>query len=293
MIKKTIKYFMTRLGYLIPLKSKMSTKEARKILQEYSQKPNGVCYTSNKVDIKYDLQIIVPAFNAEKYIRQCLESVLFQKTKYQTLVTVVNDGSFDSTGCILENIISEISGKTSIHIEIINQANKGFSGARNMGLKNIRGKYIMFLDSDDLLPDNTINKMMDCAVDTKADIIQGSWYNFTINLKEEHIIDSDSGNISGYPWGKLYKYSVLKHFQFPEGYWFEDTPISYILAEIPNLNICFIKDIVYGYRLNPKGITVKSVHEKKSVDSYWITEQCLEEFPMLSWSIIKKHLNIF
>ena len=60
--------------------------------------------------------------------------------------------------------------------------------------------------------------------------------------------------------------------------WFEDTPVSFILAGIP-YRCASIKDIVYGYRQNPEGITATASHSKKSVDSYWITEECLEEFP--------------
>lgn len=67
--------------------------------------------------------------------------------------------------------------------------------------------------------------------------------------------------------GKLYKYSVLKHFQFPEEYWFADTPISFIIAVMP-LKIVTISDIIYGYRLNPEGITAIASPNKKSIDSY-------------------------
>lgn len=71
--------------------------------------------------------------------------------------------------------------------------------------------------------------------------------------------------LSGYTWGKLFKAEVMEHFQFPEGYWFEDTPISFVL---------------YGYRLNRDGITAKSGGSKRSVESYYITALCLCEFPM-------------
>ena len=71
----------------------------------------------------------------------------------------------------------------------------------------------------------------------------------------------------------------MKHFQFPEGFWFEDTPISFILAAMP-YRFAAIKDVVYGYRFNPNGITAKSKYSKKAVDTYWITEECLHECPV-------------
>ena len=277
MLKKVIKYCVSRMGYLLPIKSKMSVKEARKLLNEFSSKPTGTCYTQNCIDLQYDLQIIIPAYNAEEFIKQCVESVLIQKSEYKILVVIINDGSTDLTSMILDKIKKDNELNENIQLEIINQSNKGFSGARNTGLKCLKGRYIMLLDSDDIIPENTIKTMMDHALKTNADIIQGSWYDFNGDIKKEHIVNAKSKNISGYPWGKLYKYTIFEHFKFPEGYWFEDTPISFILTGLP-LNIFLINDIIYGYRLNNNGITAKSLNSNKSIDSYWITELCLEEF---------------
>lgn len=83
---------------------------------------------------------------------------------------------------------------------------------------------------------------------------------------------------SGFPWGKIYKAEILEHFQFPEGYWFEDTPISFILYG-KKYNFSVIPNVVYGYRLNPEGISAKSISSKRSVESYYITALCLREFP--------------
>ena len=69
----------------------------------------------------------------------------------------------------------------------------------------------------------------------------------------------------------------MEHFQFPEGYWFEDTPISFMLYGA-GYSSKIIPDVVYGYRLNPDGITAKSGGSKRSVESYYITALCLREF---------------
>lgn len=261
-----------------PIKSNMSIEEARVILNNESPKPNGSCYTMNKINIKYDLQIIIPVYNSEKYIKACLESVLSQTSEYKILVTIVNDGSTDSSGEIILDMISKIKND-KICVKLINQENMGYSGARNAALQNIEGKYVMFVDSDDILPENTITKMLDAVQNNDVDILQGNWYTFQAEGKEKiNTLMEKQTYISGYPWGKLYKYSVLAHFQFPEGYWFEDTPISFILAAMP-LKIVTISDIIYGYRLNPQGITATASLNKKSIDSYWVTELCLQEFP--------------
>lgn len=280
-LKRIVKGQLRKLSSCFGTKSELTEAEARGILENFSSCPKGTCNSINKVDIKYDLQIVVPAYNAKKYIRECLESIMKQKTQYRVVVSCINDGSTDDTAVILSEIPRKIG---NIELEVINQKNKGHSGARNAALKVLQGKYICFVDSDDVLPDNVIEKMLEAAYETDADILQGSWYTFSEGEKENHIVEREGilednrGVFSGYPWGKLFKYTVLEKFRFPEGYWFEDTPISLILAALP-LRFVAIKEIVYGYRLNPKGITAKAIYNKKSVDSYWITEHCLKAFP--------------
>lgn len=278
MIKKVIKSIVLLGADVVAVKSKIKVKEARDILQKYSSKPIGECFANNIIDTQYDLQIIIPAYNVEKYIKECIQSVTSQNLKYSILITIVNDGSTDETDSIVKSY-PEVIGE-HIRINVIEQINKGLSSARNSAIKIIKGKYITFLDSDDVLSQNAINDMLDIAYEKDVDILQGGWYTFSYDNRGKYIIDEKVGNnnISGFPWGKLYKYSVLEHFQFPEGYWFEDTPISFILAAM-DWHCVTVKNIVYGYQQNPNGITATSVYRKKSVDSYWITEQCLEEFP--------------
>ena len=73
-------------------------------MNEFSLKPTGTCYTQNCIDLQYDLQydlqIIIPAYNAEKFIKQCVESVLIQKPEYKILVFIINDGTTDSKSMI-------------------------------------------------------------------------------------------------------------------------------------------------------------------------------------------------
>ena len=277
MIKKVVKSILRGFSNVFYFKSTMEKEKAKKLLQKYSPKPTGTCRAQNKVELEYDLQIIIPVYNAEKFILQCVNSVLNQKTQYKTIVTIINDGSTDSTQEILNKLQRE---KDNIKLEVIEQKNAGIAAARNQGMKTLRGKYITFLDSDDILEEHAIDIMMSAAWKENADILQGSWYTFDEREREKHIITKAGiqGSISGFPWGKLYKWSVLEHFQYPEGFWFEDTPVSFILAAMPYRSVA-IADIVYGYRRNPDGITATAVSERKSVDSYWITEECLEEFP--------------
>lgn len=247
----------------------MTVAQASQILTTFAPDPSTTCVANNTLNPQYDLQIIIPAYNVDKYVAECLESVFNQQTHYSYLVTVVNDGSTDQT----PEIIRSYQEKYPDRMEVINQENRGFSGARNAALKVLKGSYITFLDSDDVMPESAIEALLDKA-DGK-DIIQGGWYAFEQSGGGTQQV---AHQLSGYPWGKLFKAEVMEHFQFPEGYWFEDTPISFMLYGA-GYSSKIIPDVVYGYRLNPDGITAKSGGSKRSVESYYITELCLREFP--------------
>lgn len=265
-VKTLIKGIAGAASPLLMRKSVMTASEAEKLLNAYSPRPTGSCVTQNAWKPEVDLQIIVPAYNVERFIADCLKSVVKQKTKYSFLATVVNDGATDRTG----EIIEKYRAKYPKLIESITQENKGFSGARNTALSCLKGSYITFLDSDDLLEEGAVEHLMRCAEVEDADIVQGNWTEFAIGGGTQQITVCQP---SGFPWGKAFRASVLKDFCFPEGYWFEDTSVSYILYGM-NYKIRNTDSFVYRYRINPNGITATS-----SVETYYITELCLQEFP--------------
>ena len=268
-LKPTLKIMYRRTAPFHVSRSHMTIVQASQILAAFAPDPSTTCVANNALNPQYDLQIIVPAYNVEKYVAECLESILNQKTHYSYLVTVVNDGCTDKT----PEILRSYQTKYPERMEVINQENRGLSGARNAALKVLKGRYITFLDSDDVMSESAIEALLDKA-DGK-DIIQGGWYTFE---QFGECTPLEVHQLSGYPWGKLFKAEVMEHFQFPEGYWFEDTPISFMLYGA-GYSSKIIPDVVYGYRLNPDGITAKSGGSKRSVESYYITELCLREFP--------------
>lgn len=276
MLKQFLKAGLIKVIKKIPYQSKMNLSDARETLQKWSPLPQGTCFTNNQSVLAYDLQIIVPAYNVEHYIEDCVLSVCRQNTQYQVLLTVVDDGSTDGTSVCLHKLQVQQKASKNITLEVLTQQNRGASSARNAGLKEIKENYVAFLDADDVLPENAIEHMMTEAHRTGADILQGSWYSFSDTKSRKECISED---LSGYPWGKLYKYTVLKNFCFPLGYWFEDTPISFILAALPFTHVT-TSEVIYGYRQNEEGLTAKATKGKKPVDSYWITETCLQEFPL-------------
>lgn len=112
-----------------------------------------------------DLSIIVPAYNVENYIRECLDSILNQSIDNYEII-IVNDGSTDKTQDICEEYSNEYS-----FIKLINQENKGLGAARNTGLQHVSGKYIAFVDSDDMVKENMFTQMLDLAIKKDLDLV--------------------------------------------------------------------------------------------------------------------------
>lgn len=212
----------------------------------------------------------------EQYIEGCMDSIITQQTRYRFLVVAINDGSPDGSREKLRKY------ETLDNVVIIDQENRGLSGARNTGLKHIRAKYFSFIDSDDKMMPGAIEAMMDAAVKYEADIVEGSYKTFYNN--EEHdgcrheytVTDQWQGKLFGFPWGKVIRSTKFQNLCFPEGYWFEDTLFCFILYSMCNKMVT-IPDDVYLYRINPKVITSTSHGNPKVINSLLVTLQLLED----------------
>ena len=111
------------------------------------------------------VSIIIPVYNTEDYLRQCLESVITQS--YENLeILCVNDGSKDNSLSILKEYQSKDD-----RVVVISQENGGLSAARNTGIRNATGKYLQFLDSDDLLDTNTVHELVNTAEKNQFDML--------------------------------------------------------------------------------------------------------------------------
>lgn len=252
-------------------------KNIRSFLEIQNPRPKGTCFFKNNLGKKIinkkeiNLSIIIPCYNVEKYVRECIESVLNQKTNFKYEVILINDGSQDNT----LNILKEYEDKNNVIL--INQENKGFSGARNTGLQYVQGEYLMFVDSDDRLAKNAIENLLSVAYREICEIVEGRYILFNgkntlfeekINKKKYIVPIQD---LKGYPWAKVIKSSLFQNLIYLEGYWFEDTIMKFLVYSRVKKAIQ-IHNIVYEYRKNNLGITTTAKKNKKSVDSTWITE---------------------
>lgn len=283
-VKKCLSYFykvkfwgMKNWGYEIDF----SLNEANKIINKLYTVRNLSLEANNNIEKKYDLMIVIPAYNCENTIEKCVDSVINQETNYKIETIIINDGSTDKTGEILEKY------KNISNIKIITQKNQGLSGARNTALKNITGKYIFFLDSDDYLPSNTaVKDLLDIGMKNDADIVEGAAFSFYFEdnkeKKNRNMTHAYEGKVQktidmmGYPWGKIYKANLFKNVKFPEHLWFEDTIISMLLY--PQTEKKYITNkLVYAYQVNFNGITHSSKKNIKSIDTYLITDLITKE----------------
>lgn len=275
-IKKTGIY---RLRYLFfPMRGGANSKgnnykDAIKRLDVLENDINSSSYYRYNFAIpEYDATIILPVYNSERYIAECLKSILSQKTRYSFEVLVVNDGSTDNT----RHILNEIDDP---RVRVFNQDNKGVSYSRNVGLFNSKGKYLIFCDSDDFMPDNAIDLLLNTAKKTNADVVEGNFRYVDEKGKhgrlEVHFNANDKRvdkrvYTRGVPWGKCFKRELFENLIFPLHYWYEDSIIHHVVLARAK-KIVWINKIVYYYRINRKGLTSLSQNSYRSIDSLWIT----------------------
>lgn len=254
--------------------------KASQELNKYSKFPiNQSILCENTIDRKVDLMIIIPCYNCEEFIIDCLNSIFNQKTSYTYSVHIVDDGSTDNTVTIIKSYQDKY-----LNLFLTQQANKGAASARNKALEHIDGEYISFIDADDIILPNFIEIMINCAKKEDADLVECEFIRFTDinsiknnteykinNLKKVNAIDC----CQGYPWMKIYNSTLFSNFKFLENCLYEDTMISMILFYYVK-NAVKISNILYGYRSNLNSITYQSRKSYRSIESFWLTNYLVE-----------------
>lgn len=237
------------------------------------------------------ISVIVPIYQVEDYLIECLDSIINQE--YTNLeIILVDDGSKDKCPKICDDYKLKDN-----RIKVIHKPNGGLSDARNAGLEIAKGKYICFVDSDDVLNKNFIMTLYNNIKTTDADISICDFLsiktisdisddNITNNLKlytKEEILNDFYKKQSlrlVLAWNKLYKREIWNNIRYPKGKVHEDEfVIHYILDNINKLVISDSK--LYYYRQRENSIT--SVYNKKRLNALEALEDRLEFY--------KKHSN--
>lgn len=211
------------------------------------------------------ISIIIPVYNAEKYLRECLDSVINQTLK-EIEILCINDGSTDTS----LDILNEYAKKDN-RIKIFSQKNAGPATARNVGLNNAFGTFCIFLDADDYFNPQMLEKLYNQITKTTSDICFCNynikhtqsiiWSSKIPALKNpfspENVVDKIFQTTHPVPWNKLYKTEFikknkLKFLNQPSCNDLSFTYSSFILAE----KISYIEDVLITYRIdNPSSIT--------------------------------------
>ncbi|MBY5021733.1 glycosyltransferase [Streptococcus suis] len=262
--------------------------------------------------IKEELvSVIVPVYNVEKYLSQCLDSIIHQTYKNLEII-LVNDGSTDGSGKICDDYAAK-DGR----IKVIHQENGGLSDARNKGLDLMTGQFVTFVDSDDYLENNCIHTLYTYACTCKTDISIGKFIEFEENTSQflfhNHLnngnkIEFLTGDqclerhhkyflsIFVTAWAKLYRTSLFndsnpcKKIRYPLGVLHEDQYTTHKLFFKSN-KIVFVNDYLYVYRVRKNSITNTPLSDKRIMDNIRGLEEKIIDFCLLNkdMTLLREH----
>lgn len=228
---------------------------------------------SNKNMVK--ISVIIPAYNVEKYISDCINSVINQ-TFQDIEIIITDDGSTDRTPEIIEEFC-----KKNKKIIFLKNNHQGVSAARNTALKHAKGEYISFIDSDDWIDSDFLEKLYEAITEYNCDIACASFirsrkFKQTVKLlySEQQIYTSLHDKIKKcgiphyfYIWNKIYKADLIRDKLFKPNVYFED--ICWLPEIIKSAKkIVTVPETNYYYRANNKSIVKSKQTPKKQADAY-------------------------
>lgn len=235
------------------------------------------------------LSVIIPVYNGEKYLEQCVMSVLEQP--YRDIeVICINDGSSDKSASILQTL-----SEKDDRMRVLTQANQGVASARNKGILNARGIYLAFLDQDDCYSKNVLSASIVEQVEEKPhDLVSFSYYESDQQMKRGRLCSRDAGDraeLATYAW---------EHYRHHSSYFYRSEFVrknNFLVDPYRNEDERFRMQCVYSasmakylaqplfvYRNNPLSVT----HQQKKVST--VLYSCLEGFSLLAQQT--KHLMV-
>ncbi len=217
------------------------------------------------------ISVIVPVYNTQKYLSECLDSLINQ-TFQDIEIICINDGSTDES----LNVLNELSEKDN-RIKIVSQKNSGLSTSRNRGIELSNGEYIYFIDSDDYIELNTLKELYDISIEHSCDLVifklinfyDDTYEKFTSTYYEMNFLKPFRNKLFNYKDvgdrfcdvavsapGKFFKRELISDLRFPEGLIFEDN-LFFAKAIIKTENIYFHDKHLYNRRIRKNSITQK------------------------------------
>ena len=212
------------------------------------------------------ISVVVPVYNVQPYLAQCVESIRSQ-TFCDLEIILVDDGSPDEC----PRLCDEYAAKDE-RVKVVHKSNGGLSDARNAGVKIAGGEWIYFADSDDWLDTAAIQKLYDFAITNDCDVVQGNMYyaypNHLLYRKaarrerKANILSRDEAmralivndRVKNFAWGKLYRTELIRDLEFPAGKFFEDCFWQHLVVDRV-VRYGIIDEPLYYYRQRADSIS--------------------------------------
>ena len=239
------------------------------------------------------VSVITPTYNREKYIKKCIDSVLNQTLEDIEFI-IIDDGSTDNTSKIIE-------GYNDKRLKYVKQMNSGIGVSRNNGVKMSKGDYIVFLDSDDYLENDALEKMYNKAISEDLDIVVTDFYNFYLNgkKKEEKLLDFentsllDNSNLLNIinlgPSNKLFKKELVINEIFPTDIKYEDMPfVTKLLKKAKKIG--HIKEPLFNFLMD--NVSETTVRDERIFDIFKSLKLTIDNFKEKEYESVIKELVI-
>ncbi len=228
------------------------------------------------------VSVIVPVYNTKKYLRRCLDSLVNQ-TLEELEILLVNDGSTDGS----DEILREYEKKYEGRVRVLEKENGGQATARNLGIRESRGQYIGFVDSDDYVDCEMFASMVQVALDNDCDMVECHYH----YVEESESGDKElatRGDIRQYkdqkdmfinpmaaPWNKLIKREILlqEGTQFPEGLIYEDT--AFCIKLIPHIKKHIYVDKKFVFYILRGTSTINANKSRKVADIFAVLDDMI------------------
>lgn len=289
----------------------MTVDEAETLINTVYPRPHSTPeYINPVVRNDLDLSIVVPVYNYAEIIEDTILAILNQKTSYQYEVILVDDGSTDGAREILKKF------ESNPKIQIIYQENGGIGAARNTGINHAAGKYLMFVDCDDIVHDDIVETLMSKAYKDNLDMVMaahnlvkeknGEVYSITPNVyPQKNLVGYKNGdaimNYPGLPWAKVYRRELWNNVRFFPGYWYEDTIIQFLVFTQVK-SYAYIPKIVYEYKWYEKNFshTQNKANSFKCMDSYYLLLEIISQYGYLGlpqdgmfYTLLLQHISTY
>lgn len=255
-------------------KAKINTSNG-KLLENKNPYIDPACvsfdYNFDNASPTCDISLIIPLYNSEKYLVPLYNMLSRQKTNYKYEIILVDDGSTDNT----YRKAVEIVGTNKIY-RCYSKPNGGISSARNYGIQRSKGKYIGFMDHDDVIDSEYIQKLLDAAYKNKAEIVRC----FHGNIRNGMVHSRDIAG--GYIWGGVYARRIFQYVRFPEKYWYEDMITGFLL--IPqSRKTMYVNETLY-YKVshnNNAGKILWNSQNSKCIDDWYLIKSLCDSYTEL------------